>query len=215
MAVYDLEEQEQISQIKAWWEQYGKLVTAVAVAAAVASVGWQGFNWYRDKQAAEAGTLFFAVQQASEAGDAGKAREAAGRLIEQFPRTAYAQMGALLSASAQFEAGDSRNARAHLEWLAVNGRDALLQDLARLRLATILLDEGDYAAALAQLDKAPAASLTARFEDLRGDVHAMQGEHERARAAYRAALDALAAQGAEAAAGLGEVIRIKLEALEA
>jgi predicted negative regulator of RcsB-dependent stress response len=215
MAVYDLEEQEQISRIKAWWDQYGKFVTALAVAAAVASVGWQGFNWYQDKRAAEAGALFYVVQQAAEAGDAARAREAAGRIIEQFPRTAYAEMSALLSAAVQFGAGDSRNARAHLEWLANNGRDALLKDLARLRLATIFLDDGDHAQALAQLEQAPAPALQARFEDLRGDVYAVQGDYARARAAYRAALDALAAQRAEAAAGLAEVIRIKLEALEA
>jgi predicted negative regulator of RcsB-dependent stress response len=215
MAVYDLEEQEQISQIKAWWDQYGKFVTAILLTAAIASVSWQGFGWYRDRQAGEAGAMFFAVQQAAEQRDAARAREAAGQIIEKFPRTAYAEMGALLSASVQFGAGDSRNARAHLEWLANNGRDQILKDLARLRLATILLNDGEYDGALVQLDRgAPAAGLKARFEDLRGDVHAVQSDPVRARSAYEGALDALAGQGTEAAAGLQEVIRIKLEALE-
>lgn len=215
MAVYDLEEQEQISEIKAWWEQYGKFVTAILLTAAMASVGWQGLKWYQNKQATEAGILFFAVQQAAEQADAARAREAAGQIIEKFPRTAYAEMGALLSASVQFAAGDSPNARAHLEWLANNGRDPLLKDLARLRLATILLNDGEHAAALTQLEHTPAASLRARFEDLRGDVHAVQGSYASARIAYQAALDALVVQGADAAAGLQDVIRTKLEALEA
>lgn len=214
MAVYDLEEQEQISQIKAWWEQYGKFVTAILLTAAVASVGWQGLKWYQSKQANEAGTLFFAVQQAAQQSDAAKAREAAGQIIEKFPRTAYAEMGALLSAGVQFAASDSRNARAHLEWLANNGRDPTLKDLARLRLATILLNDGEYAPALAQLEQAPASALKGRFEDLRGDVHAVQGNYDQARRAYQAALEALSVQGTEAAAGLQDVIRIKLEALE-
>ena len=41
MAVYDLEEQEQISELKAWWAQYGNLVVTLAVVAALSSVGWQ------------------------------------------------------------------------------------------------------------------------------------------------------------------------------
>ena len=44
MAVYDLEEQEQISELKAWWAQYGNFVVTLAVVAALASVGWQGYR---------------------------------------------------------------------------------------------------------------------------------------------------------------------------
>lgn len=214
MAVYDLEEQEQISELKAWWEQYGKLVTAIAVAAALASVGWQGLRWYQNKQASEAGALYFAVEQAAERGDAQKAREAAGQIIEKFSGTTYAQLAALTSAGVQLEAGDTQNARAQLEWLATKGKDALLRDLARLRLASLLLDADDHAAALAQLDKAPAAALKARFDDLRGDVQAAAGRADEARKAYQAALDALGAGEAEGGQAMREVVRVKLEALE-
>ena len=65
MAAYDLEEQEQISQIKAWWDTYGNLVTGIALAAAVAAVGWQGWNWYQGKQSGEASVLYAAVQKAA------------------------------------------------------------------------------------------------------------------------------------------------------
>ncbi len=214
MAVYDLEEQEQISQIKAWWEQYGKYVTAIALSAALASVGWQGFRWYQDRQAAEAGALYYAVQQAAERGDAARAREAAGQIIEKFGRTPYAEMAALLSAGVQFAEGDTRNAQAHLQWLANSGRDAVLRDIARLRLATVLLDEGKAAEALTVLEKAPAASLKPRFDDLRGDALVVQGRNDEARAAYRAALEATAPGGARSSELLREVIRIKIESLE-
>ena len=49
MAVYDLEEQEQISELKAWWAQNGKWITTLAVVAALASVGWQGWQWYQNR----------------------------------------------------------------------------------------------------------------------------------------------------------------------
>lgn len=214
MAVYDLEEQEQISELKAWWTQYGNFVVTLAVVAALASVGWQAWNWYQNRNAGEAGALYYAVQQAAEQQDAQKARDAAGRLIGEHGGTVSAQLGALLSAALQFETGDLANARAQLEWAADKGKDAALRDLARLRLAAVLLQQGELDAALARLQAAPSAAYKARFDDLRGDVLAAQGKVAEARAAYQAAIDALTAAGDDAVT-LREVVRVKLESLGA
>ena len=215
MAIYDLEEQEQISELKAWWEQYGKYVTGLAVIAAVASVAWQGLNWYQNKQASEAGALYSAVQAAVGKREPARTREAAGQLIEKFPGSIYADMAAMVSANLQFAEGDARNARAHLEWVVANGNDPILRDLARLRLATVMFDEGAGPDALKQLEPAPVEGLRFRFEDLRGDILALDGKPAEARKAYQAALDLLAAQGAVAGGEpLVEVIRVKLESLE-
>ena len=214
MAVYDLEEQEQISELKAWWAQYGNFVVTLALVAALASVGWQAWNWYQNRNAGEAGALYYAVQQAAEQQDAQKARDAAGRLIGEHGGTVSAQLGALLSAALQFETGDLANARAQLEWADDKGKDAALRDLARLRLAAVLLQQGEHDAALARLQAAPTASYKARFDDLRGDVLAAQGKKAEARAAWQAAIDGLAAEGEEAVT-LREVVRVKLESLGA
>ena len=213
MAVYDLEEQEQISELKAWWAQHGNLVTTIAVIAALASVGWQGWQWYQNRNAAEAGALYYAVQQAAEQQQPQKTRDAAGRLIGEHPGSAYAQLGALLSASAQFRAGDLDNAQSQLEWAADKGKDAALRDLARLRLATVLLQKGDFDGALMRLQTEPSTMYRARFADLRGDVYAAQGKMAEARTAYQAAVDVLSSAG-EQATTLREVVRVKLESLE-
>ncbi|MDX5363392.1 MAG: tetratricopeptide repeat protein [Pseudazoarcus pumilus] len=214
MAHYDLEEQEQLSQIKAWWEQYGKYVTALIVAAAVASVSWQGWRWYQDKQAGEAASLYFAVQQAASSGEAARARDAAGQLVERHASSPYAALGALLSAAVQVDSGDARNARAQLEWVADNSRDAMLRDIARLRLAVLLFDEGSHDEALSRLSAAPDPSLTARYDDLKGDVLRAAGRRDEARAAYDAALAALGSESGQAADMARSIIRIKLESLE-
>lgn len=214
MAVYDPEEQEQISRIKGWWEENGNIVTGIVVAAALAVLAWQGTNWYQNKRATEAGALYFLVQQAVQEGDASRAQDASGRLIDEFPGTPYAQMAALMTAGFQFAQGNRADARSPLEWLAANGDDAVLRDIARLRLATILLDEGAHAEALERLEEASHESLRARFVDLRGDVLAADGQADRARAAYQEALDLLASTRAQGADALAEVVRIKLESLE-
>lgn len=209
MAVYDLEEQEQLSEIKAWWERYGRLVTTVAVAAALASVGWQAWQWHQRKQSLEAADLYATVQRAQGAKDAVKAREAAGQIIEKFGGSYYADLAALLSAQVQLEAGDAKNARAQLGWAAEKANDPALRELARLRLAAVLFDENALDEALAQLALQPSEALRARYADLKGDILAAQGKNDEARAAYQAAVAALT----EDESPLQNLITLKLEAL--
>jgi hypothetical protein len=117
MATYDLEEQEQISELKTWWRMYGNLVTGVLLAVAIGVAGWQGWNYYQRKQAAEASAVYAAVQKAAAERDPKRAREAAGELIDKYPGTAYAAMAALTSARLQFDAGDLKTAKAQLQWV--------------------------------------------------------------------------------------------------
>jgi len=214
MAVYDLEEQEQIAEIKAWWGQYGNLIVGVLLAAAVGFAGWTFWGRYQSGKAGEAGALYAELQQAAAHGDEQKAREIAGRLVGDYGGTAQAQLGALLSAGAQFKKNDLDNALPQLEWAADKGKDPELRALARLRLAAVLLQKGDAAAALERLQAAPDGPWRARFEDLRGDALATLGKPAEARTAWQAALNALGGDAKADAAPLADVIRAKLESLE-
>ncbi|MBS1136529.1 MAG: hypothetical protein H6R11_483 [Proteobacteria bacterium] len=82
MATYDLEEQEQLSAIKTWWQMHGNLITTIAVVAAVAVVSYQGWQWYQRGQSAQASAVYAAVQKAVAEKDAKKAKEAAGTLLD-------------------------------------------------------------------------------------------------------------------------------------
>jgi len=212
MAAYDLEEQEQIAELKAWWTQYGNLVVAVLLALVVGFAGWQGWNRYKNAGAAEASALYFDLQRAAADDDAGQVRKIAGELISKHGNTVQAQMGALLSASVQFRKNDLDNVRPHLEWAAEKGKDATLRDLARLRLAAVLLQQGAANEALARLQPVPGGPLLARFEDLRGDALALQGKTDEARTAWKAAFVALG--NASGDTGMRSTIRIKLESLK-
>ena len=191
MAVYDLEEQEQLDEIKTWWKQHGNLVTTVITVIALTVAAWQGWNWWQRKQAAEASAVYMVLEQSIGAQDAKKTRELAGTLIEKYPGTAYAAMGALLSARAQVEFGDAKTAHVQLQWVVDNGKDEVVRDMARLRLAALLLDEKSYDEALKLLAAPPQAALAARFAELKGDVLAVQGKKAEAATSYTAALAAL------------------------
>jgi len=160
MAHYDLEEQEQIDSIKTWWKMYGNLVTGVILAGSLAVIGWQGWNWYQRSQSAQASAIYGVLEQAVAARDAQRVKAAAGELAEKFGGTSYAALGALIAARQSFEAGDLKTAKAQLSWAADKGKDEI-KDLARLRLASVLLDEKAYDEALKQLESAHAAAFAA------------------------------------------------------
>lgn len=187
MATYDLEEQEQLAEMKAWWKQYGNLVTGIVAAAAIGVIAWQGWNWYQRSQAGQASMVYNVLQKAVMEKDLQRAKAASGELLEKFGRTTYAPLGALTAAKAMFDSGDLKTAKLQLSWVVEHGNDEL-RDLARLRLAAVLLDEKAYDEALKQLDGKTAPGFAVRFAESRGDVLGAQGKKEEARSAYQAAL---------------------------
>lgn len=187
MATYDLEEQEQLAELKAWWKQYGNLVTGLVTAAAIGVLAWQGWNWYERDQAAKASGLYSMLQRVALERDTQKTKTVAGELVAKFGGTAYAQLGALTAAKLLHDTGDLPSAKAQLSWLADNGKEEL-RDIGRLRLANILLDEKAYDEALKVLAAGHAATFDVRYAETRGDVLAAQGKKAEAAVAYREAL---------------------------
>jgi predicted negative regulator of RcsB-dependent stress response len=209
MATYDLEEQEQLAALQAWWKDNGKQIIVAVVLVAVVVAGWLGWNYYQRNQSAQASTLYEAVQKAAGLGDLKLVRESAGAVLEQFPRTTYAAMAALVSAKAHFQGGDLKTAHAQLVWVTENAKDEGLQDIARLRLASVMLDEKANDDALKVLDAKHGAAFDAQFQAARGDVLVAQGKLEEARSAYKAALEKTAAKDG----GQRGYIQLRLDAL--
>lgn len=213
MAAYDLEEQEQLSAMKAWWEKNGNLVTGAVLVFAIAVAGYQGWRWYQARQAADAGAMYAALTQAEQAKDMAKLRVLTDEIISKHGDTVVAELGAVLTAKAELDAGNAKAARSKLEWAATKGADPLLRDLARLRLASVLLDEKDFSAALKTLEAAPAPAFVARFEDLRGDLLFAKGDSAGAKSAYARALEGINKQAGQQSMGFRAAVQTKLDAL--
>jgi len=205
----DLEEQEQVAELKAWWTQHGNRILAVVIAVAVAVVGWQGWRWYEHSQAAQSSVLYDTLSKAAQAGDAKALRDAAGTLVESYPRTLYASMGALLAAKFYFERNDLKNAKAQLQWVIEHSPAEDFRDLARLRLAAVLVDEKAYDEALKLLDAPHAPAYDAQYAALKGDVLVAKNQLAEARAAYQAALEKAERRDSP----FRESVRMRLEAL--
>jgi len=186
---YDLEEQEQLATFKGWWKDNGTRVLAVIAVAVIAGSAWQGWRLWQANQAQQAGAQYDALLVAVQAGDTKALRDAGGTLVESYPRTYYASMGALVSARFYFDRADLKNAKAQLQWVVDRSPSDELRDLARLRLAAVLLDEKSYDEALALLEAKHAEPLEAQYSALKGDLLLAKDRAADARAAYRTALD--------------------------
>jgi predicted negative regulator of RcsB-dependent stress response len=188
---YDLEEQEQIANFKAFWSRFGNLITWVVIIALAAYAGWNFWNSHVAKQSAEASGLYDSLVEAAQAGDNAKAQRIAADVEGKFGSTAYAQMSALAAAKAAFDANDLKTAKARLQWVIDHGNDEY-KSVARLRLSGVLLDEKAYDAALAALNGDVLPQFAADVQDRKGDILVAQNRIAEARAAYQAALDKMA-----------------------
>ena len=187
----NLQDQEQLEQIKSFWKQYGNLITWTLTLALGGFAAWNGWNWWQREQAGKASAMFDELERAALAADAERSTRVFADLKERFPRTLYAQQGALLAAKVQADKGQTDAALTSLAWAGDNAGEDELRVIARVRAAGLLLDKKQYEPALAQLDAAAATSNAKEFEaliaDRRGDVLLAQGKKDEARKAYEAA----------------------------
>ena len=189
----DLEEQEQLDQLKAFWNQYGNLITTVLVIAVGAYLAWLGWNaWQRD-QGAKAGSMYDELDRAAQAGDAARANSIFGDMKERYPRTAFTGQAGLLAAKTAADKGQLDAARTDLAWVAESASEGAYRTVARLRLGGILLEQRKYDEALKALDGIDDSEFAALAADRRGDILAAEGKTDEAKAAYQkawAAMDA-------------------------
>lgn len=187
----DLQEQEQLDSLKAFWKKYGNLLTWVVIVVLAAYAGWNGWNYWQRDQGFKAGALYEELDRAVVANDAEKVQRAWADLQAKFPKTAFAEQGALLAAKFHFDKGQLEAARTNLAWLGDNGQQPEAKTIARLRLAALLQADQKYDEALKALDVATAAGFEHLVADRRGDVLLAQGKSAEARAAYQAAWAAM------------------------
>jgi predicted negative regulator of RcsB-dependent stress response len=207
---YDLQEQEQLESLKAWWRANGNRVTGAAAAVLAVVLAYQGWSWYVLRKASAASATYEEFEHAAaskDPKDAVKARDLAGTLIDQYGSTVYAALAALREARANLDANDAKAAKAQLTWVVEHASQKELSLLARVRLAGLLLDEKAYDQALQTLSVDVPDGFAGEFADRRGDIYAAQGKATEARAAYT---EALAKPGSQALRGL---IQLKLDAL--
>lgn len=183
----DLEEQEQLDQLKHFWNTYGTLITWVVLLAAGAFVAWNGWQYFQRNKAAQASALYDEVERSAQAGDTARIERTLADMKDKFSGTAYAQQAGLLAARALYEKGNADASRSALGWVAEHAVDPGYQAVARLRLAAELLDAKSYDEALKQLSGDFPKQFEALVADRKGDIYLAQGKRDEAKAEYQKA----------------------------
>jgi predicted negative regulator of RcsB-dependent stress response len=204
----DLEEQEQLDELKHFWNQYGNLITWILIAIFGSVAAWNGWNYWERRQAVQASYLYDEVERAAVGGDAGRVEQAFKDIRDKFGRTTYAQQAGLLAGRVLAESGKTDAAKSALQWVASDASDAGLQAVAKLRLAGLLVQAKDYEGALKQLTSGIPREFEALAADRRGDIYNVQGNKDQAKLEYMKAW-----QGFSAESQYRPLVEVKLTAL--
>lgn len=206
----DLEEQEQLDELKHFWKQYGNAITWLLIVILGAFASWNGYQYWQRKQAAQAAALYDEIEKVSRSGDADKTERSFAEMRDRFGSTAYAQQAGLLVAKTLFEQGRLDASKAALTWVAEKASDEGYASIARLRLVAILLDAKSYDEALKILDGKWGPEFAALQADRRGDVFLAQGKKAEAKAEYQKAY-----KGLDETTDYRRLVEVKLDSLGA
>ena len=204
----DLEEQEQLDELKHFWKKYGDIITWALIAVLGSFAAWNGYQYWQRSQAAQASVMYEEVERAVQSGDSAKVDRALADMKDRFGRTTYAQQAGLLAARAYYDKGNVDASRAALSWVAQNASDEGYQAIAHLRLAGLLLEKKAYDEALQQLSGSFGKDFQALVADRRGDILTAQGKKAGARTEYEKAY-----KGLDERTEYRRLVEVKLNAL--
>jgi predicted negative regulator of RcsB-dependent stress response len=205
---FDLEEQEQLDELKHFWREYGNLITWALIAVFGAIAAWNGWNYWQNRQAVQASALYDEVERAAIAGDTERVQRAFSDMKERFGGTTFAQQAGLLAAAALEDKGKPDGAKTALAWVADKSSDEGYQAVARLRLASVEMEAKQYDDALKQLSGAFPREFEPLAADRRGDIYKLQGKKAEAKAEYEKAW-----KGLDERSDYRKLVEVKLGAL--
>ncbi|NDP37782.1 MAG: tetratricopeptide repeat protein [Rhodoferax sp.] len=183
----DLEEQEQLDELKHFWKSYGNAITWALIVVLGAFASWNFYQYWQRSQATQAAAMFDEVERVVTAADAAKIDRAFADMKDRFAATTYAHQAGLLVAKHYYDVGNVDAAKSALTWVVDKSSDPGYQAVAKLRLAGLLMDSKAFDEALTQLSGSFPASFEALVADRKGDILLLQGKKQEAIAEYEKA----------------------------
>ena len=204
----DLEEQEQLAELKHFWKQYGDIITWALIVVFGSVAAWNGYQYWQGRQASQAAVMYDEVDRAVQSGDAARLDRSLADMKDRFSGTIYAEQAGLLAAKAYYDKGNADASRAALTWVADKASDEGYKSIARLRLAGLLFETKAYDDALKLVSGSFPKDFAALASDRRGDILLAQGKKNEAKAEYQTAY-----KGLDERAEYRRLVEVKLNAL--
>lgn len=206
----DLEEQEQLDELKHFWKRWGDLITWLLIAVLAGYAAWMTWQYWSNKQAVQSSAMYDTVERAAQAGDMAMLDRSVADIKDKFASTSYAQQAVLLAARVYQDKDRAADAKTQLSWVVDKAGDPGYQALARLRLAALLIEEKAYDQARQQLSGKAPTSFEPLMADRIGDIDMLQGKSADAVKQYQKAW-----KGLEPSAEYRRLVAVKLAALGA
>ncbi len=188
--------EQELEALKNWWKENGR---TMVVGVAIGLGGVFGWTWWHDhlrSQAEEASQIYQQLVEDAATDKHDSVRAQAAEIIKNYPKTGYAALASLLAAKSAFAESDFDDAKGRLQWVIDNSDNASFRDLARLRMARILMAEDKLDEAMAITDSVEQEAFRSGANEIRGDIEIARGNTEGAREAYLQALTDAALSGA-------------------
>lgn len=194
-------EEEQVDQIKKWWNNNGKQIIAGAVIGLAGIWGWNTYSDYQDKQSLNARSLYLSF--ASDSNNLG----AYDKLTTDFSSSSYSDQAILLMAKYLFDAGSYTQALGVIKPL-INNSSSVIATTAALRVASIYLQLGQHDQALLILEGQSEDGFSGLIYNLMGDIYLDLGNRTEAQKYYSLAINNVTENS-----NLTQLIQIKLDDL--
>ena len=204
----DLEEQEQLDDLKHFWKQYGNLITWILIVVLGGFAAWSGYQYWQRSQSVQASLMYDEIGRAVQSGEVARIDRSFTDMKDRFSSTTYAHQAGLLAAKAYQDKGNTDAARSALDWVADKALDPGYKAVAKLRLAGILLENKAYDEALLQVSGDFPKDFSGLVADRRGDILMAQGKKDEAKTEYERAYKAM-----DERAEYRRLVEVKLNAL--
>lgn len=207
----DKTDDEQVEDLKRWWEKNGKFVIILLITVVASVVGGRAWQDFQSSKNETASAVFDQVLDSMRAEKPDELAQSAGDLISKHADTQYAVMAALALAKNEVEKGELESAQQRLSWALENAESEDLKHVVRIRLARLQVGMGQHDASLklvaSVVDK---HAFDALYAIVSGDAHFAGGNSTAAIESYQQAVKdtALAPQ-------LRSAVQMKLDDLGA
>lgn len=183
----NMSDKDQVDMLKRWWRSYGKAITVALAIGLIIGFGWK---YYRDSKTQHAEEAAMVFQRLAIADDKDKTKEVkllAERLIADYADTPYAALANLIMAHEAVQNQQLASAETSLKWVTQHAKANTLRQIARLRLARVLMARFKAKAALVVLQTVDDKTYKPMINNLKGDAYALLNKPKKAVIAYRSA----------------------------
>ena len=187
MAEYETEE-EQVEALKAWWKKNGKSVIGGGIIGIASIFGWKYWGQQQDLHTLAGSDKFNEIRGAILLQDLEAIALQATDLKENYSESSYATLGALMLAKVSVQKEDYAAAAENLHWVVANSDLDALVTVASIRLARVLLVEGELVQVEALLNQDYPQAYSSLVAELKGDLWLQKGDKQAAYGAYQEAL---------------------------